>query len=239
MSNPVACSHLAGSIEREDLSCLPADDLAHLAECADCQGFVADLNSIVAAAHQIPAEVEPPARVWIALRAQLAAEGVIREEAVPALAAASAPGSREQAADARWWHGFAGLLHGRVLATAAVGLLIILAGVYEIRNSSVAPAPEPGPPTIARETPDDDPGPALTQQENELRSAQTASTLSTSPVDDSLQKDLRTLDAFIAECKLHLKANPRDQLAREYLDRAYQQKAELLAEMMDRGRSVN
>ena len=227
MSNPVACSHLVAAVEREDLATLPPDARAHLAECADCQGFIADLNSIVAAAHQLPAEVEPPARIWTSLRAQLAAEGVIRENTVPSQPVARAP----------WWHGLAGLLHGRVLATASAGLLILLAGAYELRTSNVA-APRPQTTVEQKETPDDT-GPILSQQENELHSAQTASTLSTSPVDDSLQKDLRTLDAFIAECKLHLKANPRDQLAREYLDRAYQQKAELLAEMMDRGRSVN
>jgi ribosomal protein S15P/S13E len=227
MSNPAACSHLAAAVAREDLLSLPPDARAHLAECADCQGFVADLNSIVAAAQQLPAEVAPPPRIWTALRAQLAAEGVIRETTAPSRSGARAP----------WWHGFAGLLHGRVLATASVGLLILIAGAYELRTSNVA-APPAQPAAEQREAPDDT-GPILNQQENELHSAQTASTLSTSPVDDSLQKDLRTLDAFIAECKLHLKANPRDQLAREYLDRAYQQKAELLAEMMDRGRSVN
>jgi ribosomal protein S15P/S13E len=227
MSNPAACRHLTAAVERADLATLPPDARAHLAECADCQGFVADLNSIVAAARQLPAEVEPPPRIWAALRSQLAAEGVIRENTGPSRSEARAP----------WWHGFAGLLHGRVLATASVGLLILIAGAYELRTSNVA-APPAQTAAEPREAPDDT-GPILNQQENELHSAQTASTLSTSPVDDSLQKDLRTLDAFIAECKLHLKANPRDQLAREYLDRAYQQKAELLAEMMDRGRSVN
>jgi ribosomal protein S15P/S13E len=48
---------------------------------------------------------------------------------------------------------------------------------------------------------------------------------------------LRTLNEFIAECEKHLKQNPQDQLAREYLYSAYQQKADLLAAMMDSGRS--
>jgi ribosomal protein S15P/S13E len=237
MSNPAACTHLTDAVECEDLSSLPPDDLAHLAECTDCQGFVADLNSIVAAARQIPAEVEPPARVWISLRNQLAAEGLIREHVVPSEPLAPKPWWYAHWSHAQGWHGFAGLLHGRVLATASVGLLILIAGAYQLRNTNVATT-LPQPVAEQREVPDDT-GPILTQQENEMRSAETASTLSTSPVDDSLQKDLHTLDAFIAECKLHLKANPRDQLTREYLDRAYQQKAELLAEMMDRGRSVN
>jgi hypothetical protein len=34
-----------------------------------------------------------------------------------------------------------------------------------------------------------------------------------------------------------LKQNPQDQLTREYLNMAYQQKAELLTSMLDSGRS--
>ena len=39
------------------------------------QHFAADLKSIVSAAHLLPAEVAPPARVWRSLRAQLEKEG--------------------------------------------------------------------------------------------------------------------------------------------------------------------
>jgi len=41
------------------------------------QSFAADLRSIVSAAHKLPAEVAPPARVWISLRAQLEKEGIV------------------------------------------------------------------------------------------------------------------------------------------------------------------
>ena len=40
------------------------------------QSFAADLKSIVSAAHKLPAEVAPPARVWRSLRAQLEKEGI-------------------------------------------------------------------------------------------------------------------------------------------------------------------
>ncbi len=43
----------------------------------DRQCLVADLRSIVAAAHKLPAEVAPPARVWRSLRAQLENEGIL------------------------------------------------------------------------------------------------------------------------------------------------------------------
>ena len=56
-------------------------------------------------------------------------------------------------------------------------------------------------------------------------------------VDASLRQNLRTLNEFIAECESRLKQNPQDQLTREYLNMAYQQKAELLNAMMDTGRS--
>jgi ribosomal protein S15P/S13E len=248
------CSDVSAALEREGLSALPADTLAHVAECDNCQGYLSDLHSIVAAAHELPAEVEPPARIWIALQAQLTAEGVIREF----------PADVPPTHTVSWWHG---LFQGRALATAAVGVLIMAAGVAQLRKP-VVPATARG--TAQTEQAPDAlavSGAALNAQEDDLRkvqnerkvqnqrktqelrkgqdlrSVQTAGTLSSapasSPLDDSLQQDLVTLDAFIAECEQHLKANPRDQLAREYLAGAYQQKAQLLAEMMDRGRSVN
>jgi hypothetical protein len=62
---------------------------------------------------------------------------------------------------------------------------------------------------------------------------------STSPVDTSLRENLQTVDDFIADCERRLNDAPQDDLAREYLSNAYQQKAELLSAMMDRGGSVN
>jgi hypothetical protein len=52
-----------------------------------------------------------------------------------------------------------------------------------------------------------------------------------------MRANLRTLNEFIAECKARLAQNPQDQLTREYLNVAYQQKAELLSAMMESGRS--
>jgi hypothetical protein len=42
------------------------------------QSFVTDLRSIISAAHKLPSEVAPPARVWSSLRAQLEKEGILR-----------------------------------------------------------------------------------------------------------------------------------------------------------------
>jgi hypothetical protein len=235
------CNDLTDVFARDGLSPLPPAAQAHLATCLRCRELLADLHSIVAAAHTFPAEVEPPSRVWISLRSQLVSEGLIREAVV---LESPRRGSRWSA----WLPGFSGLFHGRALATAAVGLLLAAAGIVQLERPAAAPPvaqvlPAPQGAQAAQGAPVNDEltdsAAALNEQEHELRTAQPAGTLASSPVDDSLQKDLVTLDAFIAECEHHLKVNPRDQLAREYLARAYQQKAELLSAMLDRGRSVN
>jgi hypothetical protein len=251
MPSPVECQEVLDAIELHGLSPLPESVREHLSDCLDCQGLVADFECIVSAAHELPAEVEPPARVWLSLRAQLVAEGVVSKDAV------SGTVPRELSATS-WWNGFSALLHGRAVAIAAVGVLLFAAGVVELqRNSVLTVRPVKNTPVVAGYNNASLPpevqaqpqrsatevlrasGATLNSQERELHTAQTAGTLPTSPVDDSLQRDLVTLDAFIADCEQHLQANPEDQLARQYLAAAYQQKAELLAVMLDRGRSVN
>ena len=256
MPSPVQCHDVLEAIEVHGLSPLPETVREHLSDCPECQGIVADFECILSTAHELPAEVEPPGRVWLSLRAQLVAEGVIREDAIPASIPVENP-----VAHASWWHGFSALLHGRAVAIASVGVLLFAAAVFEVRHNSVLPVhPVTTSPVVAEKSnptqfPIQPPAPAQPQptaaqvlrdsgatlrtQERELHTAQTAGTLPTSPVDDSLQQDLVTLDAFIADCEQHVQANPEDQLARQYLAAAYQQKAQLLAEMLDRGRSVN
>ena len=75
---------------------------------------------------------------------------------------------------------------------------------------------------------------ALNQAENEASGSGVADNPA---LDEALRKNLRTVNGFIAECQAHLKKHPQDMLAREYLNSAYQQKAELLAAILDSGRS--
>ena len=56
---------------------IPEEARAHVRERSSRQSFVADLRSIVAAAHKLPAEAHPPARIWTSLRAQLEREGIL------------------------------------------------------------------------------------------------------------------------------------------------------------------
>jgi ribosomal protein S15P/S13E len=214
------CRELEAVLEQEGLIPVPERARAHLAACSACRGLVADMTALVATAHQFPAEVEPPAHVWTALRAQLEAEGIIK---VPV----------DVIEHGSWWESFAQLLRGRALATAGVGLLIVAAAVVQLIPSK--PSANVHTQTV---TPDVYSQTALTldQEEHDLMNMHLAGT---SPADVSLRQNLATLDDFINDCRRHLKENPQDDLAREYLYGAYQQKAELLSAMMERGGSVN
>ena len=206
------CKEVEVVLEQEGWTPLPEAARDHLAGCSACQNLVEDLTAIVATAHLLPAEIDPPARVWTSLRAQLEEEGIIK-------LAAAERGS--------WRHGFSDLFRTRVLATAAVGLLVIAAVAMQIEHPT-APATE------ARNV-YEDAATVLNADEANLSQMQ----LGGSVVDVSLRQNLDIVNKFIADCEQRMKEEPRDDLAREYLTGAYQQKAELLSAMMERGGSVN
>jgi hypothetical protein len=220
------CKDVELVVEQEGLVPLPEAAQAHVAGCSHCQEFVSDLATIVSAAKEIPAELEPPARVWVSLRTQLELEGIIKTPAIAAVDQRSF-----------WWQGFGDLLRSRVMATTAVGLLIVAAGVVELRQQSEGlPEADVNLAIGTSQIPFAHTAKVLNDQEVDLRNIQLAST---SPVDDSLRQNLQQVDSFIADCERHLRANPQDELAREYLSNAYQQKAELLSAMMDREGSIH
>jgi hypothetical protein len=195
--------------------CLPVPEAAraHLAGCNSCRNLIADLTAIVATAHLLPAEVEPPPRVWTSLRVQLEQEGIIRS---------AAPHS--------WWLRFSDFFRPRLLATAAVGLVIVAAAALHLQRSSTQP-------TEARNVYDNlyqDTSLTLNNDEALLPTMQLAAS---SGVDVSLRQNLDIVDKFIVDCEQRVKEQPQDDLAREYLTGAYQQKAELISVMMERGGS--
>jgi hypothetical protein len=221
------CKDVENFVEQEGLAPLSEAVTSHLAGCRDCRNYIADLTSIVDVARKMPSEIAPPERVWISLRAQLELEGIIKEPVfVPAVERAS------------WWHGFGDLFRSRALATATVGLLIVAATVLQIRNDNGAaldPPPSIQPSMIASESF----AATRTVLDDQEPVARGMILASTSPVDASLRENLQKVDDFIADCERRVKEEPQDDLAREYLSGAYQQKAELLSAMMDRGGSIH
>ena len=234
------CKEIEAVLENEGLSPLPEAVRVHAAACGECSNLIADFSAIISVAETLPAEVEPPTRVWVALRNQLEAEGVIRT------------GARVRVAEpASWIENLPSILRGRRVAALAVGLAIVAAAIVQIQRNpggadsgraKVAETTLTAPPITSTE-PLGVSGQILHQEEQNLPMVQPADfsnqDRAEARVDLSLRQNLKSLNQFIEECRRRLKEDPNDELAREYLSVAYQQKAELLSAMLDRGRSVN
>ena len=265
------CKEFETVLEQEGFAPLPLAAKSHLAECSACQSLLADLTFVVSSAKAYPAEVNPPERLWVSLRAQLEAEGLIRQPLAPA-------------EKTPWWQGLSALLKPRVLITAGAGLVLAVASslvVYkrpvEVARTStpataIAQVPTPEPP---KEVAPNSSAPVVTAHVADAGASAkvhpkpvpaAAPTLKPSPSDSvylstpvglqdaeqnlngpslrgsveadaSLRENLRVINEVIAECQKHLKKYPNDSMAREYLASAYHQKAELLAAILDSGRS--
>ena len=211
------CKQLELALEQEDLARLSDNARAHVAECGSCQGLVADLAEISRVARELPAEVEPPARIWTSLRAQLEKEGIIKASA------------REQvpvgAASGRSWSSLFILFGTPGLAAAALVVLIVAGVVFERQHIFSRH------PVVA--------GNLYTQTATVLRNDEATlpqiKRTAVSSVDHSLRKNLEIVNNFIADCEQRVKQEPQDDLASDYLSEAYQQKAELLSAMMEPG----
>jgi hypothetical protein len=189
-------------------------------------------------ARKLPSEITPPDRVWISLRAQLVEEGIIK---IPAEA------TRAEAAP--FWESISDFFRTRALATAMVGILIVAATVFQVRRSRTTPVAPPAQTATAESAPDLQKAPVPEPSEGFDRAARALDdqepvatgmiVASSSPVDVSLRDNLKKVNEFIADCQRHLKEQPQDALTREYLSAAYEQKAELLSAMIERGRSIN
>jgi hypothetical protein len=284
------CKQLEAVLEQEGLAPLPAAAEEHLAECPACQSFLADLSLIVEKAHELPAEVEPPQRIWLSVRAQLEAEGLIQEPVeVPAIVDG-----------APWWQNLAELFRPRNLVAVGATVALIFVVATQVRKSTpniqgpknvaqsnhpqtqlntanlekpsvttLAPLREQArvqpplqlpitpvaPNTVAVNRPvlaGARPASSAALRPSPSEAAFAASSVALNEAEQnlpsmslegnadaeaSLRQNLRTVNEFIAECEQHLKQHPQDQLAREYLSSAYQQKAELIAALLDSGRS--
>jgi hypothetical protein len=185
---------------------------AHLNGCVRCQQFIREMEAITVAALQLAEETpEPSERVWTALRARLEAEGMIRQR-----------GLADWLADA-----FAILPRPALAgAYAAVLLAAVLLG-----GLTIIPTQEP--PALARAQADVQ---SLKPQFGLGEPGRVARLLHHDPaVIAKYRESLQTVDNFIAVCEKTVREDPRNPMAREYLYSAYQQKADLLAMMTERG----
>jgi hypothetical protein len=208
-----------------------AEAQAHLRNCPQCFAILNDLKAIHAAARSWSAtETEAPERVWTALRAQLEQEGLIRDTLLDSIP--REPEHEHLAKSAGWLRGlFSGLprpvLAGGYLA-ALVAVAFALSGPVHkkvneakwLEGTQVATSP-------------------LRAQLNSAEQDSISSLAnSNSDVSASLHQNLAIVDNYIALCEKSVREEPQNELARDYLYEAYRQKADLLAQMSERGENV-
>jgi hypothetical protein len=218
-SNSAACIQFEQALELEADEPLPAVVAAHLQDCVDCSLLWSDLETIRTTAQEWGTEEpEPPARVWIALRAQLEAEGLIREPAV------AKPG---------WLAGW--LSGGPRLAMAGAYLSLLLVGAVLVRTDLPIPVVSRAGAQVALvsevTSAEADLGQTL---DSDMKRVMASLPEHNASLASSLQQNLGIVDNMIALCEKSVREQPGDPIAREYLYGAYQQKAVLLATAMDR-----
>ncbi len=210
------CNEFEAVLEQTSGQPLPAEAAIHSAQCGKCRALTADLETITRVARELAEPVEEaPARIWLQLRAQLIAEGIIRTPAPEKDASLEERG--------RFAVIFAWMRRPALIATYAAIMVLAAVVVWEQIPSE---PPQQNIPTAAQYGLDR----LETQAVSDLESA--------SPeVKTAVRKDLDVVNKFIAECEKAVREEPQDQDARQYLYGAYQQKAELLAVAMDHTRT--
>ncbi|HXQ26116.1 MAG TPA: hypothetical protein VN822_06900 [Candidatus Acidoferrales bacterium] len=197
----------------------PSGAQAHVRDCTSCRGLVGDLDAVRQTARvSLGAEVEPPARLWISLRAQLEQEGLIRHGQVG------------------WTEKLRGWFGGVFDAVPRPAL----AGAYLVALVAVSFALT-GP--VKRHINDnrwisgtqDSTGPLSARLDTAMHDSITSYANSDPVVTASLHDNLAIVDNYIALCEKSVREEPENEIARDYLYDAYEQKADLLAQMTERG----
>src|SRR6202790_1393268 len=219
------CEQFEQILEQQDEGGLPKPGLAHLQSCEACRALSTDFSAIHGMALELGAvAIDPPERVWVSLRNQLEAEGLIRgAQAAPRGASHASPG---------WW----AMFQRPAVAGAFLGLVLTAAATFgfwsnfpqtAVHYSQLTPQQEtssvPSADSVIKEE-------VLTVGSDSILGLQRQDTA----VTDSIRRNLQIVDNFIAICEKSVREQPDNQMAREYLYGAYQQKAELLATATNR-----
>ena len=219
------CNELEQILEQQADGPLPELATAHINGCDACRALTLDLAAIHAAAQELAAEeIGPPEHLWISLRNQLEAEGIIRD-----------PSPVRESMHRAWWIA----VQHPALAGAFLALVLVAAGMISTTGNPVQTA---GRLTVA---------PQLELQQSALVAPSAENVfkeellnvgndnipgfrVSDAAVSDTIRRNLNIVDNFIAMCEKDVREQPENEMAREYLYGAYKQKAELLSTAMDR-----
>jgi hypothetical protein len=191
------------------------DALAHVRDCPRCRSVVEEFKMIQTSAQEWGnTENEPPPHLWNSLRAQLVQEGLIRQQS-------KRPG---------WFSGWWAALPRPALAGGYLAILIAVAfGLSGPVNQRI---------NRARwlEGTQNSTTPLRAQFASVERNARPSQASDSNPiVTASFNKNMVIVDNYITLCEKSVNEEPENELARDYLYDAYQQKADLIAQLSERG----
>jgi hypothetical protein len=208
----------------------PAEAEAHLRDCPSCRSVANDVGAIASLARTMADEdPNPPARVWVALRARMEEEGLIAQGAGDLVAKPAPPAPR-----ASGWFGW---LPGAMPrpALAVVYLALMAAGGFLIGHHHTI---QPNNDNVSDVWYNNTHSSATrvsavldTAEENTLSGLHEPNPV----VAASFHNNLVLVDNYIKLCEKSVREEPQNELARDYLYDAYHQKADLLDQISDRG----
>jgi hypothetical protein len=204
----------------------PAEAEAHLRDCPSCRSVANDVAAIASFARTMAEEdPNPPARVWVALRARMEEEGLIARDAAELVAQ---PGPKTRSTG-RWFGWLPGAMPRPALAV--VYLALMAAGGFMLGSHSLLQSNDTRWYNTTRDRADQVSAVLDTAEENTLSGLHEPNPV----VAASFHKNLVLVDNYIKLCEKSVREEPQNELARDYLYDAYQQKADLLDQISDRG----
>jgi hypothetical protein len=213
-----ACNEFLNRLDQWMEGERPFEARAHFRNCPRCRALVGDLETIQHTSQALAIDAEPSPRVWQALRAQLLEEGLIRI------------GRR----------GWAHVLADWLGETFALVPRPVLAGAYLVALITIgiavsAPAGQHANEAQWIKGTESSTQPLSAQLETAERDTISSLREIDPVVTASLHQNLAIVDNYIALCEKSVHEDPENEVARDYLYDAYQQKADLLAQMSERG----
>jgi hypothetical protein len=214
MISSTQCARFTELVPEWSFGSPPPSLAAHLEDCTFCRAAFEDFAAIQSAAFPL-AEAEPPAHLWISIRQSLREEGLIR------------PAASRRSRFSLFFH----WMPRPALGVAYASLLICSTFLLGSQTTSMSHAVWTAgfPATVSTSSVD-------TQMRSIEQGSVNAAMHSFSPaVRTSLGNNLAMVNHYIALCRKSVQDAPQSEVARDYLYGAYQQKAELLADMADHG----
>jgi hypothetical protein len=203
----------------------------HARECHECRGVADDFLAIAKATREWAIEdPEPSPRLWTSLRAQLQEEGLIRDASRQAAPVRARVQPQVRSPKPAGW--FSAWFPSTLRPAFAAGYLAVLMALSIL---FVGPSGKQIDDSQWLERTQVSIKP-LTADLNSAERAVLSNVASADPdLSRSLHQNLTIVDKDISECEKSVREQPENELARDFLYQAYEQKADLLAQIADGG----